>query len=80
MKPLGIFIKACVVLAAAQAAAVALYAALLLAVVWGVIVHPREAFGLLGLSFLTTLVARQPLGCLAVAALMAILAGVGRNR
>jgi hypothetical protein len=66
---LGIFVTACVVLAAAQAIAAALAILLLIAFIYGIFAYPRETLGLLAFSVLAGMVEAHPLPCLGVAAL-----------
>ncbi len=70
---------ALLVIAAAQAVAAALGVLLLLAIVYGVFVCPRETFGLLALCIVVGLFDRHPLACLGAAALV-IVAGLIRQR
>ena len=79
MRLCGIFIIACVVLAAAQAIAAILLVVIMLGVAYCLFVHPRETIGLVALSGLIGLFSRQPLACLALAAVI-LLAGALRTR
>jgi hypothetical protein len=76
VKLLGIFITACVVLAAAQAVLSVLF---LTAIVYGIFVHPRETFALLAFCLLAALVECYPLPCIGLAALTAIAAVMRRG-
>lgn len=72
MKLLGIFLTACVVLAAAQAAAAALAALLLCGIIYGLFACPRELFGLLALCIVAGVIERHPLPCLGLIVLVAV--------
>ncbi len=75
----GALVTALLVIAAAQAAAAALGVLLLLALVYGAFVYPRETFGLLGLCIVAGLIQRHPLACLGLAALLTV-GGMIRGR
>lgn len=72
MKLLGIFLTACVVLAAAQAVATALCVLLVAGLVYGLFAAPRETLGFLGLILVGGLFQANPLAFLAVVALLTI--------
>jgi len=72
MRLLGIFLTACMVLAAAQAVATALCILLVVALIFGLVAAPREILGLLGLTIVVGLLRCYPLACLGLIALMAI--------
>lgn len=70
MRLLGILLTTCVVLAAVQAAAVALSVLLLLALIYGAFTRPRETFGLFGFCLIANLIDRQPLVCVLLVTLL----------
>ena len=72
MKLLGILLTACVVLAAAQAVATALYVLLLAGLAYSLFVAPRETLGFLGLILIGGFVQAHPLAFLTVVVLLAI--------
>lgn len=67
---MGIFITACIVLAAAQAAAVALGMLLLCGLIYGLFTAPKETLGFLGLLFIAGIFQAQPLAFLGVVVFM----------
>lgn len=79
MRALGTLLAACVVLAAAQAAALALSILLMLALVYGLFARPRETFGFVGLCIIAGLVERQPLACIGLVALITIANAIARR-
>ncbi|KTR84459.1 hypothetical protein NS277_04740 [Novosphingobium barchaimii] len=72
MRLLGIFLTACVVLAAVQAVAIALCILMLAGLIYGLFAAPRETLGFLGLILIGGLFQAHPLAFLAVVALLAI--------
>ena len=79
MRIVGIFLTACVVLAAAQAVAVTLAFLLTITLIYGLFAYPRETFGLLGLGVLSGLIQQQPLACLSVLALLTAISALRRR-
>lgn len=72
MKLLGIFFTACIALAAAQAVAVAFGIMLIAALIYGLIVAPRETVGVVGLILITGMFQSYPLIFLGVVAMMTV--------
>lgn len=70
MKLLGIFLTACVVLAAAQAVATALCVLLIVGLVYGLFVAPRETLGFVGLILIAGAFQAYPLAFLVVSAIL----------
>lgn len=77
MKVLGVFLTACVVLAVAQAAAVALVVMLGIVILYSAFVYPRETFGFFGFCIIAGLIERQPLGCAIFLIVLACLRLIG---
>jgi len=73
MRPLAIFLTACVVLVAAQAAATALCVLLITGLIYGLVVRPHETLGLLGIVLIAGAFQAYPLAFLGVTALLAAL-------
>ncbi|WP_375287068.1 hypothetical protein [Sphingomonas sp.] len=73
MRLLGIFITACVILAAAQATAAVLVLFVLIGLVYSLFTAPRETLGLLGLMVVAGLIQAQPLAFLGVLALLVVM-------
>lgn len=70
MRWLGIFLTACVILAAAQAVATALCLLLIAGLVYGLLVAPRETLGFIGLILIAGAFQAHPLAFLAVSAML----------
>lgn len=70
MRLFGIFLTACVVLAAAQAVAVALALLVSLALIYGLFTAPRETFGLIALLLIAAAFQVHPWVCLSVVGLV----------
>lgn len=61
MQLLGLFLAACVILAVAKAAITILTLLLLLALIWGLCLHPREMFGFLAYCAVFGAIKTQPM-------------------
>lgn len=68
MRLLGIFLSACVVFAAIKAAIAALFMLLILSLVWGVYLHPRETFAFMAYCGMLALIGSQPIATLVIVA------------
>lgn len=79
MKLLGIFLTACVVLATAQAAAVALAILLLCGLIYSLFIAPKETLGFIALFLVLGAFQAYPLAFLGVVAILAIAKLVGRQ-
>ncbi|WP_288487118.1 hypothetical protein [uncultured Novosphingobium sp.] len=79
MRWLGIFLTACVVLAAAQAVATALCVLLIVGLVYGLFVAPRETLGLVGLILIAGAFQAYPLAFLAVSAMLVAISMIRRR-
>lgn len=64
MRLIGVFLSACVILAALKAAVVALFALFLIALLWGLCSHPREIAGFVTLCTVLSLVSAHPVTAL----------------
>ncbi|EXS68111.1 hypothetical protein BF95_01300 [Sphingobium sp. Ant17] len=69
---IGILLTACIVLAAAQAMAVALSLLLLCVLIYSLFSAPRETLGFLALLFVAGLFQAQPLAFLCLVVLMVV--------
>lgn len=74
VKLLGIFVTACVVLAAAQAAAAVLALLLVCSLLYGLFAFPKELLGLIALCIIGGLIRVHPLPCLGLTALISLVA------
>jgi len=80
MRLLGYLLGACVVLAIARMAVLALAIALLLAVAAGMLARPKETLGLVLLMFAGCMIQSYPLLCLVIIGVAAIVSALARNR
>ena len=80
MRLLGILLVACVVLAAAQAVALALAVLLMVSLIYGLFTAPRETLGFVALLLVLGAFQAQPVACLAVIGLMIMAKVVIRKR
>lgn len=74
MRLVGIFLSACVLLAALKAAIGALFFLFLLSLLWGFYLHPREVVGFLAYCGFLALIGAHPMAALVIVGL-AIAAG-----
>ncbi|NYT40779.1 hypothetical protein HZY97_08430 [Sphingomonas sp. R-74633] len=79
MKLIGWILLASLVIAAAQAIAVALMLVLLVGVIWGFCAAPRETFALLSLCIVASMAIQQPILIAGLAVLVAVLRQLQRR-
>ena len=77
MRLVGIFLSACVILAAVKAAIVALSALFLVSLLWGFCLYPREVVGFLAYCTALALIGAHPLLSLSIIGLAVIVAQFG---
>lgn len=78
MRLLGIFLSACVVFAAIKAAIAALLMLVILSLLWGFYLHPRETVAFMAYCGMLALISSQPIATLAIVAVAIIFAQVER--
>ena len=78
MRLLGIFLSACVILAALKAAIIALAVLFVVSLLWGFYLHPREATAFLIYCALLGLVGAHPTGTLFVIGAAILVGQFGR--
>lgn len=61
MRLLGIFLSACVALAIVRVAVAALFLLFLIAIIWGLCLHPREMLGFLAYCAILGAVSAHPM-------------------
>ena len=78
MRLLGIFLSACIVFAALKAAIAALLIVLILSLLWGFYLHPRETCAFMAYCGMLALISRQPIATLVIVAVAIAFAQVMR--
>lgn len=79
MRLLGIFLSACVILAALKAAIIALVILFVVSLLWGFYLRPREVMAFLTYCALLGLVGAHPIGTLLVIGAAIIVGQFGRS-
>ena len=69
MRAIGTLLIVCVALAVVKAAIAAMLLALVIALLWAVCLHPREAFGLLTYCAILGMISTHPVTSLAIVGL-----------
>lgn len=79
MRLIGIFLSACVVLAAMKAAIVALLLLFTMSLIWGFYLHPRETFGFLAYCAILSIACAHPAAAVATIGLALVCAQLMTN-
>ena len=66
MRLVGTFLSACVILAAVKAAIIALALLFLIALLWGMFLHPKEVLSFLTFCAMLTVFTAHPFACLLI--------------
>lgn len=79
MRLLGIFLSACVILAVVKAAIIALLLLFLVALIWGLCLHPREVFGFMAYCAILGLVSAHPILIISIVGMAIIVGQLTKN-
>lgn len=79
MRLLGIFLSACVVFATLKAAVAALLVTLLLSLLWGFYLHPRETCAFMAYCGMLSVASAHPIAALVLIGLAVVCAQLTKN-
>lgn len=79
MRLLSIFLSACVLLALAKAAIVALFLLFLVALIWGLCLHPREVFGFMAYCSIMGAISARPTLVISIIGLAILVGQLTKN-